>query len=108
MRLLFLLAITLALGGCCPKQLVVVDRDEALVAVSSCKAPPDQQAYVLPISTVTADTKNSDLVKKYAATIEMLKGEIKARDLILDGYRKTKDGTGTVTTENKEKEEKAK
>lgn len=85
------LIVPLFLVGCACKPQIVVEREIAYVPVSSCVEPPKQESIELPISKITKDTPNSELVKLYAATIELLKGEIKAKDLIIEGYRKPKD-----------------
>ena len=55
---------------------------------------PEPQVFVLPelpIKNLTNESKKhpDEVVKAYAATIELLKGEVKARDLALKPYRKT-------------------
>jgi hypothetical protein len=52
--------------------------------------PPEFTLPILPIANLTEASKSqpNEVVKAYAATVELLKGEVKARDLALQPYRK--------------------
>lgn len=85
MRIYIILLLILNTSGCLPEYLV--KRDSILIPVSSCAEPPVFIPFTLPISDVSTNTSDADVVRKFAASIEILKGEIMYRDLIIDSYR---------------------
>lgn len=75
-----------------PQEPIVVERIVTVkVPVEKEMAEPEVFILpVLPISDLTLESTPDEIVKKYAATVELLKKEVQLRDNALIPYRKEK------------------
>lgn len=90
LEILILVALLMAVGGCATTQPPSAPPTVDVPVVVEVPEPPVFVLPVLPIHNLTESSKQhpDEVVKAFAATVELLKGEVKARDLALKPYRK--------------------
>jgi hypothetical protein len=83
------LTIAALLSGCAQVGAPQLTPVEVPIA-TKCPSAPRIALPKLPITELRPDTSPSDTARAYAASVEILKGAVRAREAILDGYRDTR------------------
>lgn len=77
------------LAGCASEPVIRTVEVRVPVA-ANCPAPPQVVRPGLPIADLAPDSQPADVLRAYAATVEVLKGYCGELETVLDGYREAK------------------